>query len=66
MPVNDEITILSSFSQVRKFPTAIDYLESGQVTVDGIVNKTFRIEEWTQCLEEVRNKKAIKAAITFD
>ncbi|KAE8143441.1 alcohol dehydrogenase [Aspergillus pseudotamarii] len=64
--LNDEITILSSFSQVHKFPTAIDYLESGQVTVDGIVNKTFRIEEWAQCLEEVRNKNAIKAAIVFD
>ncbi|KIA75577.1 MFS transporter [Aspergillus ustus] len=62
----NEITILSSFSQVHKFPTAIDYLESGQVTVDGIVNKTFRIEEWTECLDAVCNKTAIKAAIVFD
>ncbi|KAL2846907.1 chaperonin 10-like protein [Aspergillus pseudoustus] len=64
--LTNEITILSSFSQVHKFPTAIDYLDSSQVTVDGIVNKTFRIEEWTQCLEAVRNKTVIKAAIVFD
>ncbi|KAL3454976.1 chaperonin 10-like protein [Aspergillus heterothallicus] len=64
--LNNEITIISSFSQVHKFPAAIAFLESGQVIVDGIVNKTFRIEEWAQCLETVRNKGATKAVIVFD
>lgn len=47
-------------------PNAIDYLDSGKVKVKGIVNKTFKIEEWEQCLESMKNKSAIKAAIVFD
>ncbi|KAJ6119334.1 alcohol dehydrogenase [Penicillium sp. IBT 18751x] len=62
----DEITIIGSFSETYKFPAAVDYLDSGKVKVDGIVNKTFKIEQWAQCLESMRNKTAIKAAITFD
>ena len=49
-----------------RFPAAIDYLDSGKVKVDGIVNKTFKLEQWAECLEAMRNKTAIKAAITFD
>lgn len=64
--VGDEITILGSFSEVYKFPAAIDYLDSGKVKVNGIVNKVFKIHEWEQCLEAMKNKSAIKAAITFD
>ncbi|KAI1912906.1 hypothetical protein LOZ53_003121 [Ophidiomyces ophidiicola] len=62
----DEITILGSFSETYKFPAAIDYLDSGKVRVNGIVNKTFKLEQWAECLESMRNKSAIKAAITFD
>ncbi|EEQ87753.1 alcohol dehydrogenase [Blastomyces dermatitidis ER-3] len=62
----DEITILGSFSETYKFPAAIDYLDSGKVRVDGIVNKVFKLEQWAECLEAMRNKSAIKAAITFD
>jgi len=62
----DEITILGSFSETYKFPAAIDYLDSGKVKVKGIVNKTFKLEQWKECLEAMRNKSAIKAAITFD
>ena len=62
----DEITILGSFSETYKFPAAIDYLDSGRVKVDGIVNKTFKLEQWGDCLEAIRNKSAIKAAIVFD
>ena len=64
--VGDEITILGSFSETYKFPAAIDYLDSGKVKVKGIVNKTFKLEQWEECLEAMRNKSAIKAAITFD
>lgn len=48
------------------FPAAINYLDSGKVKVGGIVNKTFKLEQWAECLESMRNKSAIKAAITFD
>lgn len=44
MLVGDEITILGSFSETYKFPAAVDYLDSGKVRVDGIVNKVFKIE----------------------
>ena len=47
-------------------PAAIDYLDSGKVKVKGIVNKTFKLEQWAECLESMKNKSAIKAAITFD
>lgn len=66
LPVGDEITILGSFSETYKFPAAVDYLDSGKVKVDGIVNKVYKIEQWEECLEAMRNKTAIKAAITFD
>jgi D-arabinitol dehydrogenase (NADP+) len=45
---------------------AIDYLDSGKVKVAGIVNKTFKLEQWAECLESMKNKSAIKAAIVFD
>lgn len=62
----DEITILGSFSETYKFPAAIDYLDSGKVKVKGIVNKTFKLDQWAECIESMKNKSAIKAAITFD
>ncbi|KAH0544831.1 hypothetical protein FGG08_001060 [Glutinoglossum americanum] len=55
-----------SFSETYMFPTAINYLDSGKVKVGGIVNKTFKLEQWGECLESLKNKSAIKAAITFD
>lgn len=30
------------------------------------MNKTFKLEEWKECLEAMKNKTAIKAAIVFD
>lgn len=45
---------------------AIDYLDSGKVKVEGIVNKTYKLEQWAECLEAMKNKTAIKAAIIFD
>lgn len=64
--VGDEITILGSFSETYKFPAAIDYLDSGKVKVEGIVNKVFKVDQWAEALEAVRNKSAIKAAIVWD
>lgn len=48
------------------FPATIGYLDSGKVKVKGIVNKTFTIDQWAECLEAMRNKSAIKAAIVFE
>lgn len=62
----DEITILGSFSETYMFPATIGYLDKGKVKVDGIVNKTFKLEQWGECLESMKNKSAIKAAIVFD
>jgi D-arabinitol dehydrogenase (NADP+) len=62
----DEITILGSFSETYMFPAAIDYLDSGKVKVEGIVNKTYKLEQWGECLEAMKNKSAIKAAIVFE
>ncbi|KAI5288505.1 hypothetical protein KEM52_001130 [Ascosphaera acerosa] len=61
----DEIRITGCFSEVHKFPAAIGYLDSNKVRVHGIVNKTFRLDQWDECLESLRNKSAIKAAIVF-
>lgn len=62
----DEITILGSFSETYMFPAAIAYLDSNKVRTSGIVNKTFKLEQWGECLESMKNKTAIKAAIVFD
>jgi len=62
----DEITIIGSFSETYMFPATIGYLDTGKVKVDGIVNKTYKLEQWAECLEAMRNKSAIKAAIVFD
>jgi D-arabinitol dehydrogenase (NADP+) len=35
-------------------------------TFTGIVNKTFRLEEWGACLAAMKDKSAIKAVIVFD
>lgn len=62
----DEITILGSFSETYMFPATIDYLDSGKVKTAGIVNKTFKLEQYGEALEAIKNKSAIKASIVFD
>ena len=32
----------------------------------GIVNKTFKLEEWQACLDAMKDKSVIKAAMVFD
>jgi D-arabinitol dehydrogenase (NADP+) len=46
--------------------TSVDYLESGKIRVEGIVDKTFRLDQFSEALESVRSKKCIKAAIVMD
>lgn len=44
----------------------IDYLDTGKVKTKGIVNKTFKLEEFDQALQSIKDKSAIKAAIVFE
>ncbi|RDA84756.1 hypothetical protein CP532_6944 [Ophiocordyceps camponoti-leonardi (nom. inval.)] len=62
----DEITIIGSFSETYMFPATLDYLDSGKVKTKGIVNKTFKLEEFGEALQSIKDKSAIKAAIVFD
>ena len=55
-----------SFSQMYCLGTSIDYLESGRVKVEGIVDQTFTLEQFAEALDAVRYKKCIKATIVMD
>ncbi|KAF2774252.1 L-threonine 3-dehydrogenase [Teratosphaeria nubilosa] len=61
-----EITILASFCSTLKFPLVMEYLRTKKLNFEGIVNKTYRIEQWAECLEAVRKQEVVKAAIVFD
>lgn len=63
---SNEITVLASFCGMRTFPAALEYLEGRKVCVRGVVDRTYRIEEWGECLEAVRRQEVVKAAIVFD
>ena len=62
----NEITILASFCSMGHIPHAIEYVKSGRLKLGGIVSKTYKIEEWAECLEVVRKQEVVKAAIVFD
>ena len=47
-------------------PRSVKYLESGTIKVKGIVDKTFKLEQFGEALDAIRNKTCIKAAIVFD
>ncbi|TID27365.1 putative sorbitol dehydrogenase [Venturia nashicola] len=63
---SDEITMIGSFSEMWCVGRSVKYLESRKVDVRGIVDKTFRLEQFGEALDAVRNKTCIKAAIVFD
>jgi D-arabinitol dehydrogenase (NADP+) len=42
------------------------HLDGKKINVQGIVNKTFKLEEWEECLQAMRNKSVVKAAIVFN
>lgn len=62
----DEIRIIGSFSEVHMFSQAVDYLDNGKIKTKGIVNKVFKLEQYGEALESIKDKSAIKAAIVFD
>lgn len=55
-----------SFSEMWCVGRSVKYLESRKVDVRGIVDKTFKLEQFGEALDAVRNKTCIKAAIIFD
>lgn len=62
----DEIRIIGSFSETFMFPATIEYLDSGKIKTKGIVNKTFKLEQFQEALDAIKDKSAIKAAIVFE
>lgn len=60
------LTRFRSHSQMWCMPQSVKYLESRQVDVRGVVDRTFSLEEFGQALDAVRNKECVKAAIVFD
>ncbi|KAF1918726.1 L-threonine 3-dehydrogenase [Ampelomyces quisqualis] len=61
-----EITVLASFCSMGHIPHVLEYVKAGRLKLDGIVDMTFRVEEWEECLEVVRQGTVVKAAIVFD
>jgi D-arabinitol dehydrogenase (NADP+) len=55
-----------SFSEMWCVGRSVKYLESRKVDVRGIVDKTFKLEQFGEALDAVKNKTCIKAAIIFD
>lgn len=64
--LGDQITIVGSVSEVIRFPTAVNYLDSGRVKVKGIANKIFSLEQWAECLESVKHPDTVKPVIVFE
>jgi D-arabinitol dehydrogenase (NADP+) len=61
-----EVTILASFCSMGHFPQVMEYVKSGRLKLGGVVSRTFRVEEWEECLDVVRKGEVVKAAIVFD
>jgi D-arabinitol dehydrogenase (NADP+) len=62
----NEITILASFCSMSHIPHVLEYVNAGRLKLGGIANKTYRIEQWEECLDAVRKQEVVKAAIVFD
>lgn len=61
-----EVTILASFCSMGHMPHVLEYVKSGKLKLGGVVSRTFKVEEWEECLEVVRKGEVVKAAIVFD
>lgn len=61
----NEITILASFCSMQHMPHVLEYVRAGKLKLGGIVDRTFRIEEWEEAMDVVRKQECVKAAIVF-
>jgi len=59
----DEIRIVGSFAQMHCFPRAIGYLESGKVSVKGMVTDVFSLDEFQGALDKMKSRGAVKIAV---
>ncbi|KAH9941192.1 NADP+-dependent D-mannitol dehydrogenase [Epithele typhae] len=59
----DEIKIIGSFAQMFCFPRAVAYLDSGKISVKGMVTDVFTVPEYAQALEKMRSRTAVKIAV---
>lgn len=59
----DEIKIIGSFAQVHCFPRAVAYLESGKISVKGMVTDVFSIKDYQKALEKLNSKTACKIVV---
>jgi D-arabinitol dehydrogenase (NADP+) len=50
---------------MQHLPGVIEYIQAHRLKLDGIVSRTYRIEEWGECMEAVRRQEVVKAAIVF-
>ncbi|KAJ4373527.1 hypothetical protein N0V86_007668 [Didymella sp. IMI 355093] len=62
----NEITILASFCSMQHMPHVLEYVRAGKLKLGGLVDRTFRIEEWEEAMDAVRKQECVKAAIVFD
>lgn len=61
-----ELTVLASFCSMQHMPQVLEYVRGGRLKLAGVVDRTFKIEEWEQCMEVVRKGECVKAAIVFE
>ncbi|CAK5272651.1 unnamed protein product [Mycena citricolor] len=59
----DEIKIIGSFAQTFCFPRAVAYLESGKISVKGMVTDVFAIKDFQKALDKLESKSALKVAV---
>lgn len=62
----NEITVLASFCSMRHMPAVLEYVGKGGLVLEGIVDRTFGVEEWGEAMEVVRGQTCVKAAIVFE
>lgn len=61
-----EMTIVASCCSMGHMPHAMEYIKAGKLNLKGIVNKTYTIDQWEECLEAVRKQVYVKVAVVFD
>lgn len=62
----DKIRTLRLFSEWFMFPATSEYLDRGKIKTKGIMNKTFKLEQFQEARDPIKHKSAIKAAIVFN
>ncbi|KAI0032616.1 NADP+-dependent D-mannitol dehydrogenase [Vararia minispora EC-137] len=59
----NEIRIIGSFAQMYCFPRAIAYLESGKISVKGMVTDVYTLDTFQSALDKMNSRTAVKIAV---